>query len=72
MIPRVLLTHNPQLPDSLVVYSYVKGSFEAVPPPGNTVVVLRQLGTYISRDGDEARKQMIDQGIDREFIFIRM
>lgn len=67
IVPRILLTHNPQLPDGLVLYNFKKGSFEPVPSPGNTVVVLKTLGTYIPRDGDEARKQMIAQGIDREY-----
>lgn len=66
-IARVLTTTNPQQPDSLVQFDYATNSFIPIPPPGNLVVVLNLKGTYIHKDTEDAKKQMIEQGIDRKF-----
>lgn len=67
IIARVLTTTNPQQPDNLVQFDYATNTFVSIPPPGNMVVVLDLKGTYIHKETEEARKQMIEQGIDREY-----
>ncbi|GJQ66498.1 hypothetical protein Trydic_g4490 [Trypoxylus dichotomus] len=63
-IARVLTTTNPQQPDSLVEYNHNSGQFVPLPAAGNLVVVYERIGTYIHKDTDEAREQLITQGID--------
>ncbi|KAI4468627.1 dynein intermediate chain [Holotrichia oblita] len=63
-IARVLTTTNPQQPDSLVEYNHKTGEFVVLPTTGNLVVVFERIGTYIHKDSEEARDQLIAQGID--------
>lgn len=67
IVPRILLSTNLQYPDCLVQFDYASGEFIPIPSPGNFVVVLDQKGTFMHKDSDEARKQMIAQGIDRMY-----
>ncbi|KAK4885777.1 hypothetical protein RN001_002048 [Aquatica leii] len=64
IIPRVLQSLNLQQPDSVVEFSFEQGEFIPKPSPGSAVLVFSQKGTYIHRETDEARKQLIAQGID--------
>lgn len=61
-----MTTSNPQVPDNLVEYNYASGEFIPVPPPGNMVVVFEMKGTYLHKDTEEAKKQLLAQGIDRK------
>ncbi|KAJ8925798.1 hypothetical protein NQ315_009648 [Exocentrus adspersus] len=63
-IPKLLTTTNPQIPDSLVEFNYAQGKFLLLQSAGNTVVVYESLGTLVPKDSQEARQQLIEQGID--------
>lgn len=62
---------NPQVSDSLVQYDYATNMFKPMPPPDNMVVILEMKGTYIHKDTEEARKQMIEEGIDRKLLYLQ-
>lgn len=66
ILGRVLTTTNPQRPDSLVQFDYASSSFIPIPTPENYVVVFQMKGTYIHKDTEDARKQMLEEGIDRK------
>lgn len=68
MIPRVLVTTNRQVPENLVEYSHHLGQFINLPAPGNMVVAYHRRGTYIHLLTDDARDQLISQGIDRMYL----
>uniref|UniRef100_A0A1Y1K8L0 Uncharacterized protein n=1 Tax=Photinus pyralis TaxID=7054 RepID=A0A1Y1K8L0_PHOPY len=64
IIPRVLQSVNVQQPDNLVQYSFNLGEFVPAPSAGNAVLVFSQKGTFLHKESDDARKQLIAQGID--------
>lgn len=68
IIPKILTPANPQLPDSLIEFNYAQGKFLLLPSPGNMVVVYESQGTLIAKDSQEARQQMIEQGLDRKHL----
>lgn len=66
MLARQLTTNNPQLPDSLVEFDYVKGEFLPIVPTTQIVVVFESKGTQIHKETEEAKHQVIEQGLDRK------
>ncbi|XP_076260407.1 dynein intermediate chain 2, ciliary [Rhynchophorus ferrugineus] len=64
IIAKQLSTTNAQSPDNLVEFSYAQGAFMSMPPPGNTVVVYETIGTALHKDTEEAKFQLLEQGID--------
>ncbi|KAF5304814.1 hypothetical protein FQR65_LT07831 [Abscondita terminalis] len=72
IIPRVLQTINVQVPESLVEYSFEQGEFVPKPSLGNAILVYSQKGTYMHKDTEEAKKQLIEQGIDPEKFFAKI
>ncbi|XP_060526762.1 dynein intermediate chain 2, ciliary isoform X2 [Cylas formicarius] len=68
LLTKQLTTTNPQPPDSLVEFSYAQGEFVLLPPPGNTIVVYEHQGSLIHKDSEEARAQLLEQGIDPDML----
>ncbi|KAL3286367.1 hypothetical protein HHI36_000874 [Cryptolaemus montrouzieri] len=64
ILARVLVTTNPQKPDSLVEFSYKEGKFIDVPLPSNLVVAYRIKGAQIHIDTEDAIHQLIEMGYD--------
>ncbi|XP_057656296.1 dynein intermediate chain 2, ciliary [Diorhabda carinulata] len=64
IIPKQLVSTNPQLPEGLVEWSYLQETFIQLPSPGNMVKVYSLEGTLLHMDTEEAHQQMIEMGID--------
>lgn len=69
IIGKQLTSGNSQIPDGLVEFSYAHRAFVSLPPPDNLVVFYESQGTLLHRDSEEAHQQMIEQGIDRKYLF---
>ncbi|KAJ8983052.1 hypothetical protein NQ317_013257 [Molorchus minor] len=69
MVEKQLSTVNPQIPDSLVQFSFSDGEFVPIPPPGSLILVFHSEGTLLYKDSQEARKQLIEEGIDPDTYF---
>ncbi|KAG5883705.1 hypothetical protein JTB14_007424 [Gonioctena quinquepunctata] len=66
IIAKQLTSANLQIPKDLVEFDYAQGAFVPLPLPGNLVVVYEYQGTVLHKDSEEARMQMLEQGIDPE------
>lgn len=67
IIARQLATNDPLTPLNLVQFNHAVGAFELVPPPGPVVVVYSAKGTQIHKESEEAKQQVLEQGLDRKF-----
>ncbi|KAF5304719.1 hypothetical protein FQA39_LY09496 [Lamprigera yunnana] len=65
-LARVLQSINTQYPDGLVEFNYELGKFVPVPLPGPAIVIYSLRGTLMHKDSEEARQQLIAQGLDRK------
>ncbi|XP_011505542.1 PREDICTED: dynein intermediate chain 2, ciliary [Ceratosolen solmsi marchali] len=67
-IARELTIKNTRVPNNLVVWSYHRREYVAVPHPPNIVTVLNVLGTVVHNDSEEAKKQLVGDIIVTEQI----
>lgn len=53
---------NPQMPDSLVEYSFKEKAFVMTPLPAHMITLLDETGTCLHKETDEAKEQMAQDG----------
>ena len=70
IIPRILLTNNPQLPQNTVQYNHKMKEFTELPSPGNLVIAYKTTGSYLHIETEEAKQQLLAQGIDRKDLIL--
>lgn len=71
IVAKQLTSGNSQIPNSLVEFDHAQRAFVPVPPPGYLVVFYNSQGTLLYKDSEEARQQMIEQGIDRMYKILK-
>ncbi|XP_044263378.1 dynein intermediate chain 2, ciliary [Tribolium madens] len=70
IIARQLGTNDPLIPQNLVQFNYAQGGFELMPPAGPMIVVYEAQGTQIHKESEEAKKQVVEQGLDPSILEI--
>lgn len=65
IIARQLATNDPLIPQNLVQFNYAQGAFELIPPAAPMVIVYSAQGTQIHKESEEAKAQVLEQGLDR-------
>lgn len=65
VIPRTLTSTNPKKPDSIIEFNHAVGEFVPAPPPPLLLMVYQLKGNILYKFSEEAKNQLIEQGIDR-------
>lgn len=69
----MLTTNNPEMPDSLVEFSFKERSFVMTLLPPHMITLLEMEGTCLHKDTQEAKDQMEQEGgWDGQFSFSRL